>query len=433
MTDSKNDQAWQSLFDKYGILKQIEHNGQFIITSTQINEFREARLMTKFDYKSQLPALFSQNHLSILPVSRGGYIIADFEAFENFDDPQSGDNPVEIVRFPAHIESIDYNNITSEATALNCAYVSGILATFIEDETIRPTVNGRMSSLSFDFNINSRGSLLKVTVENSQLEIDGGYEGQGTLSLIEAKNSLSKDFIIRQLYYPYRLWSAKIRKKIKPLFLTYTNGTFHLREYGFGDLKNYNSIRLLKQKKYTIGEHAINAESIQSLLDTIAVAEEPATIPFPQADSFARVINLCELLNENTVLSKDEITKRYDFDDRQTNYYSDAGRYLGLIEKRKEKGRIIFALTAKGNGLFKIQINKRQLEFVKLMLSHLAFKMTLTLYFEKARKPSKEEIVAIMKRSNLQGVGSDETYRRRASTVSSWTNWILALLDFSPY
>ena len=31
-------------------------------------------------------------------------------------------------------------------------------------------------------------------VNNSQIEIDGGFEGVETLSLIEAKNSLSDDF-----------------------------------------------------------------------------------------------------------------------------------------------------------------------------------------------------------------------------------------------
>lgn len=127
--------------------------------------------MTKFDYKSQLPELFVKNDLSILPISRGGYIISTFNTFQDFDN-----NEVEIkkIDFPHYIESIDYNNITSESTALNCAYISGIIEDFTEDEEIKPTVNGRMSSLSFDFNINSIKSLLNVNVENSQIEIDGG-------------------------------------------------------------------------------------------------------------------------------------------------------------------------------------------------------------------------------------------------------------------
>jgi hypothetical protein len=72
MRKSKNDKAWQLIFDKYQIKDKISKEGHFEITARKINEFREARLMTKFDHKSQLPRLFSENNLSILPISRGG-------------------------------------------------------------------------------------------------------------------------------------------------------------------------------------------------------------------------------------------------------------------------------------------------------------------------------------------------------------------------
>ena len=152
------------------------------------------------------------------------------------------------------------------------------------------------------------------------------------MNLIEAKNSLSKDFIIRQLYYPYRLWSNKITKNVRSIFLTYTNGIFHLREYTFENINHYNSIKLVKQQKYAIKDEVINLESIQKILYESRTIEEPK-VPFPQANSFERIINLCELLNENLSLTKGDITENYDFDERQTNYYSDAARYLGLIDK----------------------------------------------------------------------------------------------------
>lgn len=41
--------------------------------------------MTKFDHRINLPKLFSDNNLSILPVTRGSYIISKFEAYEEFD------------------------------------------------------------------------------------------------------------------------------------------------------------------------------------------------------------------------------------------------------------------------------------------------------------------------------------------------------------
>lgn len=352
MSDTKNEAAWMRLFEKHKILEKIEKHGMFEITSRQINEFREARLMTKFDYRKNLPEVFKKNKLAILPITRGSYLISQFEAYKDFEET---DNEIIKVPFPSNIESIDYENITSESTALNCAYVSGILADFIEDEEILPTVSGRMSSEAFNFLIKTHsGSDVRVNVINSQIEIDGGYEGVETFSLIEAKNSLSDDFLIRQLYYPYRLWRNKVSKKVKPLFLVYSNGIFTFYEYEFQEPENYNSLTLVKQKRYSIEETEISLEDILEVVNRIRIVNEPE-VPFPQADSFRRIINLCELLNE-TELTRDEITANYDFDPRQTNYYTDAGRYLGLINKRKEGGQIIFSLTDEGLRLLRLYL-----------------------------------------------------------------------------
>jgi hypothetical protein len=234
--------------------------------------------------------------------------------------------------------------------------------------------------------------------------------------------------LIRQLFYPYRLWSGKITKQVKPIFLTYSNGIFHLREYIFEDADLYNSIQLIKHKKYAVQEGAINTESIQQILDSVKETKEPE-LPFPQADSFERVINMCELLRQRGFLSKEEITQNYDFDSRQTDYYSNAAKYLGLIKTLTENGQIGCDLTQEGLRIFTLSIIDRQFAFVILILSHTAFKKTLQLYFEKGASPSYDEVVEIMKQSKLYNINSDETYRRRASTVMSWVNWIIGLIE----
>ncbi|HPS30829.1 MAG TPA: hypothetical protein PLZ43_11275 [bacterium] len=289
---TKNDAAWEHLFDQYRILEQIEQRGFYEISSQVINRLREARLMTKFDNKSQLPRSFATNNLSILPITRGSYLIAEFESFLDFNI----DEPATLnIDFPPHIESLDYRDITSEASAINCTFVSRILNDFTGEENLYPTVSGRMSSSAFNFGIN--GVNFRVNVNNSQIEIDGGYEGAESLTLIEAKNYISQDFLIRQLYYPFKLWTNKIQKRIRSVFLTYTNGVFHLREYSFENSDHYNSLRLIRQRKYSFGDNHINIERIQVVLNETVVAPEPET-PFPQADSFERIINLCELLKQ---------------------------------------------------------------------------------------------------------------------------------------
>jgi hypothetical protein len=128
MNKSKNDLAWERIFEKFQITKKLQSSDQLLISSNEINDFREARLMTKFDHKSQLPKLFIDNNLSILPISRGSYVIGEFETFYDFTEENI---EIKKICFPHFLETLNYQDITSEATAINCAFVSEIQGYFI--------------------------------------------------------------------------------------------------------------------------------------------------------------------------------------------------------------------------------------------------------------------------------------------------------------
>ena len=419
-----NDTAWESLFDKYHILAEIEQNGQFIISANQIKEFREPRLMTKFDHKINLPNIFASNNLSILPITRGDYVISSFSAYKEFDEPSQD---VQRISIPAHIQSLMPQFLVSEAIALNCANACGILNDFLEDDELVPTVSGRMSSGSFEFGINTSLGTKNITVSNSQIEIDAAYEGIHYLSLFEAKRDLSDDFLVRQLYYPFRVWSDRVTKTVKPVFLIFSNGMFNLYQYQFEDPQNYNSLRLVKQKNYVIATEICLAD-IENLLRTVPLVQEP-DISFPQADRMSRIVNLIELLNEKP-MTKQDITSEYAFDERQTNYYTDAGRYLGLIDKtHDEGGNILFQLSACGHRIMSLEYKERQLALVTQIFMHKVFNETLKLHLQCGAMPDKQTIIQIMKRSNLYRVEADSTYLRRSSTVVGWVNWILGIIE----
>ncbi len=313
-----NDSAWERLFEQYHILREVEQNGRFIISANQIREFREPRLMTKFDHKINLPAVFSENGLSILPVTRGDYIISSFSAYQEFGTSPSGAQRVSI---PPYLQSMTPKFLVSEAIALNCANACGILRDFLEDDALVPTVSGRMGSGEFRFRINTVRGPQSVDVHGAQIEIDAAYEGVHSLSLFEAKRDLSDDFLIRQLYYPFRVWSGRVTKEVKPVFLIFSNGVFHLYQYRFDDPQDYNSLRQVKQKNYILSAK-ISLSDIEELLRTVPPVREPE-LAFPQADRMSRIINLTELLYEKP-MTKQDITSRYAFDGRQTNYYTDA-------------------------------------------------------------------------------------------------------------
>lgn len=419
-----NDTAWQILFDKYDILGNIERNGRFIISSNQIKEFREPRLMTKFDHKINLPTIFADNGLAILPISRGDYVISSFSAYKEFEPPVTD---VQRVSIPAHIQSLMPQFLVSEAIALNCASACGILSDFLEDDALVPTVNGRMSSGNFGFDIETKLGVKRVDVANSQIEIDAAYEGINSLSLFEAKRDLSDDFLVRQLYYPFRVWRERVTKPVKPVFLVFSNGMFNLYQYEFDDPQNYNSLRLVKQRNYMIATE-VSLSDIENLLMTVPLVVEPK-ISFPQADRMSRIVNLIELLNEKP-MTKQDITSEYAFDERQTNYYTDAGRYLGLIEKgHDENGNILFRLSTRGRHILGLEYKERQLAIVTQILEHKVFNETLKLHLQYGEMPDKQTIIRIMKEANLYNIEADSTYLRRSSTVVGWINWILGIVE----
>jgi hypothetical protein len=428
---TKNDAAWDRLFETHRILETVEQNGAYQISATEINKLREARLMTKFDHWVQLPSIFKQHHLTIQPNSRGTYLIGRFASYE--DLPQDEDENIEIVPFPTvEIATIDPTNIYSEATALLCAYNAGIIEQLFNGEVSRLTVQGRMSTGRFHYFINDsqRAVQHRIDVENSQCEIDSGFEGRDFFALVEAKNVSVDDFLIRQLYYPYRLWANKISKEVIPVFLTYSNDIFTFYVFRFNDQTQYNSIELVGRKRFQIGSNEIELTDIMALLERVSTVPEPEKIPFPQADSFARIVDLLtQIYAASGPISQEDVTNCYTFELRQTQYYTNAARYLGLVERHQDREQgVTYSLTPRGYRIMERKPQARNIALVECILEHPVFNQTLGLWLRQGVRPTPEQVVEIMRGAEL-GLDRDgnTTMRRRAQTVLSWGDWIIRL------
>jgi hypothetical protein len=387
---------------------------------------RESRLMAKFDHCVNLPQIFKENQLSILPTSRSQYAIGHFETHCKVE---YGGIALEIVDFPPTIESIDYTNLYSESAVLNCAFNTGIIDR-LAGETMLYTISGRMSTEQFQFSINNirNNGVYQIDVDRSQCEIDAGFEGSDRFFLLEAKMGKIDDFLIRQLYYPYRLWSQKLNKTVIPVLMTYSNDIFSFFLYRFKNPLNYNSIELIDQKNYIINCEEVSRTDLEDLWKNIEVKPERDRIPFPQADKFERVVDLLSLL-VNTALTKEEITGNYQFDERQTSYYTDAARYLGLVrkEQRQPRSPIFYALTPEGRSILQTKHKYKVLALIRQILEHEVFYRVFAIALEKGEIPEKREIIRIMNSSNL--AIQKNTIERRATTVRAWIDWIRSQLN----
>ena len=424
MAGTKNDVAWDKIFLKYNILNQVEDDGFFEIRSKQINEFRESRLMTKFDHLINRPAIFQNNNLSILPNSRSSYVIGKFQTHEQISYSDQKPKSVDSLNY----ESIEHTNLYSESSSLLYAFNSGIMDDLV-GEDVALTLAGRMSSKEFDFEINNsiNDELFPINVQNSQIEIDAGFESDSSLILVEAKNTQVDDFLVRQIYYPYRLWENRVDKNIVNVFMTYSNDIFSFFLYEFKNKMEYNSLELIKQVDYIIAPENIELNNVKEIFENVIICKEPA-VTFPQADKFERVVDLLGLLYEYD-LTRDAITANYEFESRQTNYYADAGRYLGLIDKYKDRisGEITYRLTDVGRSILNEKYNIKYLRLVEKILEHNIFNKIFEISLDQGEIPDKSKIIEIMYDQNMDDRYGHSVIERRAMTIKSWINWIIKL------
>ncbi len=427
--------AWQVLIDKYDILTEISNNGFFKISASQIKEVKEPRLMAKWDSSEQLPSSLKNNKINILPDSRGSYILSDFLLYQELPKVVEHVKNMAKVELP-DLQTIDVDNITSEANAINVLQISGILEDFLEldlDDVLYGTFNGRMSSGKFDFKVDTRSQVqLKVDVDRAQIEIDGGFESNHCVVILEAKNVLHEDFHIRQLYYPYRLWENRVDKPVRLIFSIYTNKIFRLMEYRFKEKGNYSSIELVRTKNYSLEDTSITLDEIKDVYDSIKDTEVISdnmyvddSVPFIQADNFERIVSLLENMYDNPMTS-DEIIELMKFTSRQKDYYFNAGKYLGLFQKIKEDKVIKYGLTNIGVNVFKKSYKERQLELVKLILSHRIFRDLFTEILETGEIPNRKRVFELELEYK---VCSKKLASRRAISVISWLKWIFNLVN----
>ena len=290
------------------------------------------------------------------------------------------------------------------------------------------TFNGRMGTGEFEFVVDTtRNIKQKISVNNAQCEIDGGFENNDSVVIMEAKNVVHEDFHIRQLYYPYRLWKNKVNKPIRLVFSVYSNMIYRLFEYRFNILEDYSSIELVRTKNYSLQDTTITLDDLFRVRkDTLVKTDDNmdnSDVPFIQANSMERIISLLENMYENPMTSQ-QIAELMDFEPRQSDYYYNAGKYLGLFEKVNEDKQRVVALTSLGNKVFKLNYKERQLKIVELILEHQIFSDLFDGMIKTGDMPNKKDIEDEMRALHVCDEGQ---IVRRASSIYGWLKWIFNL------
>ncbi len=401
-----NNKSWVNIFDRYKILNQIKSNGYADITANEIKAVngKEARLMTKVDFRETLPTIMRDEGLSILAIENGLYRIAKNDPFIDINEKIT----TKIIDIPAPSDfiSIDPFNIKSESGALDIAYISQMCEKTFNEETFL-SIRGRLRG-ALNFNIGS----ISYNVDGVQIEVDGGYEGKTNIHLIEAKIGYRNNINIRQLLYPQLYWEKQIKskKEIKSYIFYLHNDIFRFIPYvydgvmGYADHSEEKAFRFIDiSSKFSIWNVEIN----EGYTDI--------RVPFPQADKFEKIQDMLFIIsqNENECISKLELSLEFDIVSRQIDYYFNVLKWLKVCKEENE----CLILTEKGRTIVELPFKKRVEELAKIVFSN-----PIPNYVLHGKSVPQD----LFSKYNMN---SGSTQRRRLQTVKAWIGYFHNILE----
>lgn len=246
--------SWSKIFSDYKILEHDFSASPYYLSAKKIKKSvqdfertgeKEVRILCKMDTRESVPDVMKENGLILLPVRNGEYAIVKGEGYVDIPDI-IGEAEIYNTKLDFELDTTKIGD--SEMQHLDFAYASSLIRTFMNDPSLVLTIRGRKFTPEFTYKIG--GNVLET--ESVQTEVDAGYEGRDKIVLIEAKNSKTKNTIIRQLYYPYRQWSEYSSKEVILLFFEKRLDDYLIWQYKFTDKNSYDSIELVKSKKYKI-------------------------------------------------------------------------------------------------------------------------------------------------------------------------------------
>ncbi|HVU28078.1 MAG TPA: AAA-associated domain-containing protein [Verrucomicrobiae bacterium] len=378
----------------------------------------ELRLMAKVDFSDELPAALKRHSYFILPVKNGEYVLVRGNGYHTLEKLPK---PPTIFRPQLDFELATLNVGDSESQHLDYSFHIGLVERFANVTGLRQTIRGRKRMPAIDFHVGQVGPIKVKT--GVQVEVDLGCEGREDILLIEAKNGEPTDFIVRQLFYPYRKWRLEIpQKRTRPWFFCSTKVAnkrlYKFWEYEFTDDDQYQSLKLIQGESFLIEPNRKRLTVDELLRVHVAGKARREFWNVPQADAFWRVAEI-PLLVAQGIDTAGKIAAHYEFDPRQSSYYRQAAEFLGLVTSDKTHH---YVLTDLGHEYANLPADERR-QLLAGILAHFPPMRAALETLERAgkREVSKREIAALLERhSQIRA----STPSRRASTILAWLQWL---------
>lgn len=251
--------SWNRVFDELDLWEHDFKSKPYKVRAREINEIchdyhraieREARLLCKQDTRESRPQVFKDKELFVISTKHGEYTILHGEGYFDLLEPKKRKH----FKVGKSWDSVTEKFGDSETTYLTHSYNIGLFESIAKEKL--PMIGWRGNHRLSEFKMNIGN--YRIPVKGVQFEVDGMYEGENTIMLVEAKNRKVTNSRIQQLYYPYiqlkhEMKKKGIKKKIQILFFQkHENNVYDIWKLKFKRVKDYNSIILEDSNRYII-------------------------------------------------------------------------------------------------------------------------------------------------------------------------------------
>lgn len=407
------DQAWAQIIASPLVNLNLAVNR---LTSAHFKALgQEPRLMTKFDARGARPKALRDHDLFLLPETNGSYLLLREDGYCDLPTPKASEISDFEARFPFPLVSL--RDATSEMSQLDRLFQCKLIERIIGTDQIFATIRGRRFAPHFDYSV---GKLGPFAASGIQYEIDQGYETRDEIILFEAKNTIPDNFLIRQVYFPFRVYLNRFGKRIRLFFFNYnaTNGVNSFYEYHFTDPLQYRSIEIRQSHHFRVQFPDLEKpRTLGDWLQKVPLAPITEKWEIPQADDFSKIIEfplqVAAGFNDSGLMAG-----AFDFAERQSSYYRRANEQLGLVHL--ESGR--YCLTEAGRHYIELSAFERQEKMIANLLQQPVVRFALEAARENPQHAIELEAIenSIAQFSDLSG----QTVARRALTVRAWLRWL---------
>jgi hypothetical protein len=171
----RKSEKWSEIINKANL--DVDKSLNYI-TAQKIKEIsgEEPRLMAKRDSLNELPALFKNYNIIILPVSRREYVLVRGKGFYTIEEVSKNKS--------IHYSEIQINkSIKSESYFLDYAFSWGMMSRISNYNYTLYSINRGRRTTSFKFTLNKN----EIIVDRAQIEVDEQYENEKEILIFEAK------------------------------------------------------------------------------------------------------------------------------------------------------------------------------------------------------------------------------------------------------